>query len=355
MLTTPVAASSYRMRLGEVRAQGGFSLPELLISMTILLIISSTVTSALLQMTSSQQTIANRTQLHAGVRSATELLQQEIGQAGRIALPGTQPGGSVTLNGAVAAAATTATVACTVTPAVPGCGIFPGELLVIDPGSWNQVTLVGSEETVEVLSVNTTSNVITIDKSIDATGATLQTSFVNAHASGAKVRALGGFASGIVPPVASGFTNGSTPTVLKLYGDINSDGSMVYIEYKCDTAAGKLYRNVMPYDQTSAKLAPTDSQVLLSNIQSNPNSTPCFTYMPATLPVVGGVSYVLDVAITLTVKTQLVDPLTKKYQTETKALLNVSPRNVFNVWQLASSNTFNRVQPMPPTVTALLP
>jgi len=133
---------------------------------------------------------------------------------------------------------------------------------------------------------------------------------------------------------------------------------MVYIEYSCDPlpgGTGNLYRNVMAYDQATAKLAPTSSQVLLNNIETNPNATPCFTYMPATLPTVGGVSYVLDVAITLTVRTQLIDPVTKQYQTETKALLNVSPRNVFNVWQLASSGTFNRVQPMPPTVTALLP
>jgi len=50
----------------------GFSLAELLIAVTILLVISSAVTSALLQMTHSQRTIWNRTQLHAGVRSATE-------------------------------------------------------------------------------------------------------------------------------------------------------------------------------------------------------------------------------------------------------------------------------------------
>src|SRR5262249_11434175 len=124
---------------------------------------------------------------------------------------------------------------------------------------------------------------------------------------------------------------------------------------KCDTAAGFLYRNVMPFDQATPKLAPTSSQVLLSGIQANPGGTDCFTYMPNPLPTVGGTTYVLDVAITLTVQTQLVDPLTKQFQTETKALLNVSPRNVFNVWELASAGVFNRVQPMPPTVTALLP
>jgi len=41
--------------------------------------------------------------------------------------------------------------------------------------------------------------------------------------------------------------------------------------------------------------------------------------------------------------------------TETKALLNVSPRNVFNVWQLAGLGVTNRVQPIPPSVQALLP
>src|SRR5262245_14652415 len=73
----------------RVRSQAGFSLPELLVAVTILLIISGAVTSGLLQVTTSQKTIWNRTQLHAGVRSATELLQQEVGQAGRVALPGT--------------------------------------------------------------------------------------------------------------------------------------------------------------------------------------------------------------------------------------------------------------------------
>ena len=42
------------------------------------------------------------------------------------------------------------------------------------------------------------------------------------------------------------------------------------------------------------------------------------------------------------------------FQKETKALLNVSPRNVFNVWQLAGLGMGYRVQPIPPSVTALL-
>ncbi len=328
-------------RLGSDR---GFSLPELLIAVTLLLMISATVTSALLQMTNSQKTIWNRTQLHAGVRSATELLQQEVGQAGRIALPGTP-----TLTAAAAVNATTATVSSTV-------GMFAGERLIVEPGS--------NEETVQVSAVNSATQ-ITISRSVDATDTTIQASFAKAHPVGSVFRVLGGFASGIVPP-SPGYTNGSTGWTLKLYGDLNGDGSMVYVEYSCDplpvsgiaTAAapgtGNLYRNVMAFDQATAKLAPTSSQILLGSV-ANTAATPCFTYMPNPQPVVNGNTYVLDVAITLTVQTQSKDPITKQYQTETKALLNVSPRNVFNVWQLASSGTHNRVQPIPPTVTALLP
>jgi Tfp pilus assembly protein PilX len=57
--------------------------------------------------------------------------------------------------------------------------------------------------------------------------------------------------------------------------------------------------------------------------------------------------YVLDVAITLTVQTQQVDPITRTYQTETKALLNVSPRNVFNTWMMAGYGETNRQQATP--------
>jgi prepilin-type N-terminal cleavage/methylation domain-containing protein len=340
----PVFRSPYR-------SQAGFSLPEVLIAVTILLIISSAVTSGLLQMTNSQRTIWNRTQLHAGVRSATELLQQEVGQSGRVALPGT-----VTFNALVAAGTTTATL--TAVPAVADIRtiIFPGERLLIQPG--------GNEETVEVSGVTATQ--ITILRSVDATDTTIQASFVNPHPAGAAVTVLGGFATGIVPP---GILNGSTATKLKLYGDVNGDGNMVYIEYTCDPApappalpaiappgTGNLYRNVMDYDTLPVNKPAVDSSlVLLSNIQANPGGTACFTYMPSPLPIVGADTFVLDVAITLTVQTQTIDPITKQYQLETKALLNVSPRNVFNVWQLASAGVANRVQPMPLTVRNLLP
>ncbi len=46
--------------------------------------------------------------------------------------------------------------------------------------------------------------------------------------------------------------------------------------------------------------------------------------------------------------------MTGLHQEETKALLNVSPRNVFNVWQLAGLGITNRVQAMPDSVETLI-
>jgi prepilin-type N-terminal cleavage/methylation domain-containing protein len=312
----------------RLRSASGFSLIELLVATTILLIVSSIVTTALMQMTNSQTTIWNRTEMHSGVRGATELLQQEVGQAGRVALPN-----EVTLAAPVAgvspcSTAVTATVNST-------AGMFDNEILTTLDGD-NQESVV-----------------------IDVTSATQFTAcFTKNHASTTKLSPLGGFATGIIP---KNMTNGSTDNVLKLYGDINADGSMVYVEYFCDNGdpgtpgSHNLYRNVMAFDAGS-KPAVTSSQVLLGNIYPNPGGTKCFQYQPQTI-IVGGTSYtfVLDVAITLTVQTEQRDPITRQFQTETKALLNVSPRNVFNTWAYAGMGYTDRIQPTPASIVALLP
>jgi len=309
-------------------SQAGFTLPELLIAMTIMLLISGAAVSALLRMTATQATIWNRTQMHSGIRGATEVLQQEVGQAGRIALAV-----PVTLTSA-STAGTTPTFAVS-----SSAGLFVGERLVLDTGS--------NAEPIIVTAINSATS-ITVSSIV--TGPPMQT--VPSHAAGAPLLAMGAFSAGIVP---ASVTNGSDGTVLKLFGDINADGSMVYIEYSCVIPAGgvgNLYRNSMAWNAAAPSPAPTASQILLSNIVANPNGTACFTYQTQTL---NGITFVTDVAITLTVQTQLVDPVTKQFQTETKALLNVSPRNVFNAWMNESNGNRERVQIIPPSITALLP
>jgi type II secretory pathway pseudopilin PulG len=301
---------------GRRPSQAGYSLVEMMISVAILMIVSSTVFSGVLRLTNVNETVTNRSEMHSGVRNATELLQQEVGQAGRISLPAP-----------VALGATVAPGLQTVTIAPSTAGMFVGLKLVVDTG--------GSQETVTLTAVNHGTNQITAN-------------FASTHLVGRPVTVQGGFAAGIVPTT---MVNGSTGTRLKVFGDINADGSMVFVEYRCDTAAGNLYRNAMPFT-AAAKPPLTVELVLLNNIMANPDGTPCFTYQEVT---VGGQTFVIGVAITLTVRTEDVDPVTGLYQMETKALLNVSPRNVFHVWQMAGLNINNRVQPMPATVAALLP
>jgi hypothetical protein len=308
----------------------------MLLAIAILLVVTGIVMSAMMQMTMTQGTVANRTEMHSSVRSATELLQQEIGQAGKISLP--NPATPVTLSAALAAPASPPILASALVN--HATGIFPNEQLVIDTGD--------NEETVTVNSVVAATNTITAI-------------FTLPHVLHAPVRVAGTFASGIVPKSA---TNGSGDFILKLYGDIDDDGNMKYIEYTCDsstgppTTGGNLYRQVVAFDALpAAKVSPTASMVVLANILPNPPDSgttpaPCFKYQEKT---VGTDTYVVDVSVTLTVQTQNKDPQTHQFQTETKALLNVSPRNVFEGWQLASASVVNRIQPMPLTVTNLLP
>ena len=292
----------------------GFSLPELLVSLLVLSVIVGTVTQLSMTMSNGQRTMWNRTQMHSSVRGAIALLQQEVGQAGLVALPA-----PVTLSGAVTAGTQTVTVNS-------AAGIFVGEKLVIGTG----VPL----ETVVVTARNLATNQFTAV-------------FTKAHAAGEAVTVLGGFAQGIIPP---SMTNGSTGSVLKLFGDVNDNGQMVYVEYTCDTVTGRLSRNMMAWNATS-KPALTTANILLSNVVPNPGGTPCFSYQTE---VVMPNTYVIAIAVTLSVRTQDIDPVTRQFQVETKTLLNVSPRNVFNTWQLASMQETNRIQPIPASVVALL-
>ncbi len=329
--------------------QGGFTLLETLVSLIILLAVSGIVMTGMMQLMQTQGTIANRTEMHTSVRSATELLQQEIGQAGMVSLP-INPATGLTIPLYMT------TLVAIPFPDVPWtqavtlssvAGIFNGENLVVDTGD--------NQETITVVCGNPCTNPVTA-------------TFNYAHAGGipgTPVTAQGAFATGIVPPTIAG---GSTGTVLKLYGDINGDGNMLYVEYTCDWANANgfgsvLFRNEMPYDTPLKAAFPLNAgKILLSNLDplgnpndQNGNPVPCFTYQTQiVLTNTGPDTFVTDVAVTLTEQTQNLDPQTHQFQKETKALLNVSPRNVFNAWELANAELTDRVQPMPPSVTGLI-
>jgi prepilin-type N-terminal cleavage/methylation domain-containing protein len=305
----------------NARPPAGFSLLEVMAAMSILLIVSGTVVSAMLQMTKVEGSVTNQTEMHSSVRNATELLAQEVGQAGRVAVP--QP---ITLAGNVlapAGAAAPATVAVS-----SATSLFVGEKIAVDTG--------GNRETVTLTAVNPGANTITAV-------------FNLAHATTVPVLVAGSFVSGIVPP---SFASGSTATKLKLYGDINGDGILRYVEYTCDAASGNFYRNVVPL--TAGAKPPLDpSMILINNILPNPGGTPCFTYQEKVVQN-SPINAVVNVGITLTVQTQYPDPQTHQFVKESKALLNVAPRNIFYGWQMGNAGLTDHMQPMPLSVLALL-
>ncbi len=87
---------------------------------------------------------------------------------------------------------------------------------------------------------------------------------------------MGSFATGIIPDCRHGQrVDGS---VLKLYGDINGDGKMVYVEYTCDLASGNLYRKVMTFTTPDDQAGGDGGMTFCSAISSQTLSTrppPC--------------------------------------------------------------------------------
>src|SRR5229473_2723545 len=85
------------------KKQVGFSLIETMVALAVLFAVGGIVMSGMVQLMKTQGTIANRTDMHTSVRSATELLEQEIGQAGRLSLA--SPSANITLSAATLAGA----------------------------------------------------------------------------------------------------------------------------------------------------------------------------------------------------------------------------------------------------------
>jgi len=307
------------------RNDAGFTIIELMISVGILMTVSALMMRGTLDMTNLNTKQSNLSEMHAGIRNATALLQQEVGQAGRLAFP----------------------AAVTVAAAIP----LGDQWVIVAPSVASM--FVGQK--LEFIGKNATGDVeeIVTVTAVDAGNSRIRAVFTIAYLAGARVMPAGGFAEGVIPTTKA---NGSTATKLKIVGDINADGSIVYVEYTCDWAAGRLYRNMMAYD-AAAKPALAVEQVLLDNLLANPPdpggiARPCFTYDQRTIY---GNTYVINVAIMTTVRTDERDKTTGQFQTVTKALLNVAPRNVFNVWQVASLNYRDRIEPLPASVLALLP
>jgi len=180
---------------------------------------------------------------------------------------------------------------------------------------------------------------------LDTVAKTINGCFWSNHVANTPIVARGSFANGIVPPsppsaLPNGFGRQSSEAVRRHQRRREDDVHRVRLRQRRhrrpDAELQPLSQRDVVDTLATAKPVINNSMILLSNVHPNPPDAsgvarPCFQYQWTTLTVQGApFTFVLDVAVTLTVWTQSLDPITKQYQTETKALLNVSPRNVFS-------------------------
>ncbi|MGA7795672.1 MAG: prepilin-type N-terminal cleavage/methylation domain-containing protein [Candidatus Acidiferrales bacterium] len=335
----------------------GFSLPELLVSMAVLLVVAGAVISMISYNQNAYGRTEQQSDMYENVRAVAELMAQEVGQAGFVDLPGGGTSGA-TLSAAVTKSATAQTVAVSSTTSM-----YAGEILLVDAGP--------NEEPVTITSLTSTS----------ITGI-----FLNSHASSAPIHAIGVSPYGIVSPsstatttttgniscvtVPSGMaaytaTDGSTCNVLNLWGDLNSDGSLVYVRYTCNfpttfgttTTPGTLTRSVTTITPGANTIS--TAQTLLSTLNQNPPSsapTPCFQYDISTQQITVGTTtstyyMVANIGLTLSVQSLRPDPATNQYLSMTKSFLDLSPRNILAGYEQANWGDASRLQPQPPNVT----
>jgi prepilin-type N-terminal cleavage/methylation domain-containing protein len=282
----------------------GFSLLELLVSITVLVVISGGVLSVIGFYQKSFGRTEIRSDMYENVRGVAELMEQEIGQAGLVSLPAS------TLTSAVAPSVLAQTVNVSSTTSM-----FVGEQLLVDAGN--------SEELVTVTALTAT---------------TIKAIFAKAHSivpTAPPITALGVFPSGIVPPLTA---DGSTANVMNIFGDINADGSLVYVRYTCtpgtSAAPGTLTRSVTTI--VPGVNAISASQTLLSTLIGGAGLA-CFQYVSQAST--SGFTFVSNVGFTLSVQATRPDPQTLQYSTMTKSFLNLAPRNVLAGLEWANNNT----------------
>jgi hypothetical protein len=272
-----------------------------MVSIAILIVLSGAAMSGLLAYQKIYRSLDLKTDVLAGLRGASELMSQEIGQAGLLNYPGTS------LAAPVAASLSPQAVAVNST-----AGIFAGEKLMVDAGA--------AQEAVTVTEVGTT---------------TVAGIFQNSHDAGAPVNAVGVFPQGVL--------SSSTASQLQLLGDVNGDGTLVYVQYDCDTGAGTLSRSITPISAFSVN-AP---QILLTGLIANANGAPCFQYRIVTA---AGYTFVTNVGMTVTIQSRRVDPQTGQFVTLANAVNNFSPRNVWAGLEMAQAGIHSSLQPTPPGV-----
>jgi len=295
----------------------GFSLLELLCSVAILLVISAAALYGLVVYQRSYVGESLRQDQETSVRSASELLQQEVGQAG--SLPGVAEIALPTLHAHVTGnSASTQTV--TIDPAGSTGYMYVGENLLVDLGA--------NQEKVAITAIS---------------GNTVTGVFANTHQPATPVSL-----AGIIWQGVSVTTVSSTVNQLQLLGDINSDGNLYYVVYTCTQSStspyGTLTRSITQLPANLLNAADT----LVQGVVPNTDGNNCFTATNSAVTV-GANNYVLAtrVAVTLTTKSTQVDPQSQQPVTVANTFMNLSPRNILYAYNQALAGSISLWQANP--------
>jgi prepilin-type N-terminal cleavage/methylation domain-containing protein len=329
----------------QFRDDRGFSLLELMIALFVVLIMGSGAFLALNQNQKVYVSRSNNSTMYTAVRSAAELITQEIGQAGSVC--GSDSTCFSTKLTSAVSSGTSLNVANT-------AGLFQGEKLTLDPNNVN-------DEVVQISSINSSTSITLL----------AATPVTNSHVAGAYVVVQGVFWQGVMSTGQPSAGQGSTATKLKMYGDINGDGNLVYVEYNCsfsggNNGTGSLTRSVTPIAVSTAAnpnpptttiTLPTTPDVLIDNLVWNaPNGYTgnpyCFIYNTVSYPASDGNTYytTTQIQLLISVKSPNPDPQTHQYAQLTKSFLQLSPRNVVAAHDMLSNDVTATLQPTPPSV-----
>jgi Tfp pilus assembly protein PilW len=293
---------SPRVSQDHEKSFSGYTLLEMLVGISLLMIVSGAAFSSAIYFQKSFASTEAKIDTVSSMRNAMELITQEVEQAGSVDFV------PVTMSSVIGNPAAPSTVTMSSASAM-----YVGEILTVDT--------MGNEENVAITAI---------------TGNNVSGVFQKSHGAGAPVDVLGVIPQGIL----NTGPNASTATELRMVGDFNGDGNLMYVRYICDTVGGTLTREATPIT-AAAKNA---GVVMIDNLTVDPQGQPCFSYN--TPGPVGVNTFTTNVAVQLTSQTQGTDPFTRNRPT-TFDILNLSPRNLVYGRGIASAGLTSGLQPVP--------
>jgi prepilin-type N-terminal cleavage/methylation domain-containing protein len=295
-MRTEMAETKMSQPRDQNRNSRGFSLLEMLVSVTIVTLLMSAIFPFLIQVQKRHQGSSVIAEANQGTRAALEVMTQEIGQAGYNPnfLPNKTCDTPITAN------------------AAPQC-VTLNDIDRIFPGDWLLVDAAGDNELVRVTGTSKNGAC----SSPNQIQAVFQANHPNTPfpLSSYKMPWPAGILTG---------TGGSDDQTLKFFGDINADGTIRYVEYtlspthspartvEVDGVEYTLYnlnRSVTEVlfmsGQIAASPSPLVQNVLYNTtLQRGPTGQPLFAYptlvtvgvVPNQVTVVGTISITLSVA-----------------------------------------------------------